>query len=73
MSDMSIDQQPVLEVEAISRSFKGELALDEMSFTVPKASLTAILGSAGAGKTTTLRMIAGLRSAERRVGTECRL
>lgn len=60
MSDMSIDQQPVLEVEAISRSFKGELALDEMSFTVPKASLTAILGSAGAGKTTTLRMIAGL-------------
>lgn len=38
----------------------GPLAVDGISFIVPRGSLTTILGPSGCGKTTTLRMVAGL-------------
>ena len=50
----------VLQVENLSKSFRRKRALDQVSFAVPEASLTVLLGPAGAGKTTTLRCIAGL-------------
>jgi iron(III) transport system ATP-binding protein len=40
----------------------GPLVVKDISFTVPKGTLTTILGPSGCGKTTTLRMIAGLES-----------
>lgn len=51
---------PVLTLENLTKRFRGRIALDDVSFSVPEASLTVILGHAGAGKTTTLRLIAGL-------------
>ena len=51
---------PVLVIDKLTKRFRGKTALDQVSFEVPAASLTVILGSAGAGKTTTLRLIAGL-------------
>jgi multiple sugar transport system ATP-binding protein len=47
-------------VEDLSKSFRNKTALDGVGFAMPEASLTVILGPAGAGKTTTLRLIAGL-------------
>src|SRR5215217_5321277 len=38
------------------------LAVDGISFEVPRGTLTTILGPSGCGKTTTLRMIAGLET-----------
>ena len=38
------------------------LAVRDVSFTVPRGTLTTILGPSGCGKTTTLRMIAGLET-----------
>ena len=38
------------------------LAVNAISFTVPRGTLTTILGPSGCGKTTTLRMIAGLEA-----------
>ncbi|WOB09222.1 ABC transporter ATP-binding protein [Piscinibacter gummiphilus] len=38
------------------------LVVKDISFGVPKGTLTTILGPSGCGKTTTLRMIAGLES-----------
>jgi len=35
-------------------------AVDDISFTVEKGSLAVLLGPAGCGKSTTLRMSAGL-------------
>ena len=52
----------VLRVENLDKSFRGKPALAGVSFAVQEASLTVILGSAGAGKTTTLRIIAGLET-----------
>jgi iron(III) transport system ATP-binding protein len=38
------------------------LAVNHISFAVPRGTLTTILGPSGCGKTTTLRMIAGLET-----------
>lgn len=53
---------PTLSVDKVSKRYRKNVALDEISFEVPAASLTVILGSAGAGKTTTLRLVAGLEN-----------
>lgn len=52
--------EPALRVEALCKSFRKNQALDGVDFDVPEGSLTVLLGAAGAGKTTTLRVIAGL-------------
>ena len=49
-----------LEVCGLSKAFGKNAALNDIGFTVPEGSLTVLLGSAGAGKTTTHRLIAGL-------------
>ncbi|MFC6486393.1 ABC transporter ATP-binding protein [Nitratireductor sp. GCM10026969] len=47
-------------LRGISKSFGGQEALDDVSLTVPHGSLVVLLGPTGAGKTTTLRIVAGL-------------
>ncbi|MEI8326682.1 MAG: ATP-binding cassette domain-containing protein, partial [Betaproteobacteria bacterium] len=42
---------------------QAPLVVQDLSFVVPKGTLTTILGPSGCGKTTTLRMLAGLESA----------
>ncbi len=43
----------------VVRRFGRSLALDGVSFTVPRGSLSALVGENGAGKTTTLSVLAG--------------
>jgi multiple sugar transport system ATP-binding protein len=52
--------EPVLELRSISKNFGGTQALKDVNLVVPHGSLIVLLGPAGAGKTTTLRIIAGL-------------
>jgi sulfate/thiosulfate transport system ATP-binding protein len=49
-----------IEVRSLSKRFGGFVALDDVSVTVPDGSLTALLGPSGGGKSTLLRVIAGL-------------
>lgn len=44
----------------VSKSFGGDIALDDVTMTVPDGSFVVLLGPTGAGKTTTLRMVSGL-------------
>lgn len=44
----------------ITKSFGEDIALSDVSVTVPNGSFVVLLGPTGAGKTTTLRMVAGL-------------
>ncbi len=53
-------QEAILHVEGLCKRFRRNVALDDVGFSIPRASLTVILGPAGAGKTTTLRLLAGL-------------
>ena len=44
----------------VSKSFGEDVALDDLTMTVPDGSFVVLLGPTGAGKTTTLRMVSGL-------------
>ena len=49
-----------IEVKGANKHFGDFAALDNVDFTVPKGSLTSLLGPSGSGKSTLLRAIAGL-------------
>jgi multiple sugar transport system ATP-binding protein len=50
----------VLELSSLSKVFGSMTALENLDLVMPAGSLTVILGPAGAAKTTTLRLVAGL-------------
>jgi ABC-2 type transport system ATP-binding protein len=49
-----------IEVEHLSRRFGAFTAVDDVSFTVRQGEIFGFLGSNGAGKSTTIRMLCGL-------------
>jgi branched-chain amino acid transport system ATP-binding protein len=49
----------LLQVDNISKRFRGLLAVDRLSFEVPEGGIFAVIGPNGAGKTTLFNMIAG--------------
>jgi branched-chain amino acid transport system ATP-binding protein len=51
---------PALEVRELTKSFGGVRAIDNVSFTVPDGSLTAVIGPNGAGKTTVFNLVTDL-------------
>jgi sulfate transport system ATP-binding protein len=51
-----------IEARNITKRFGDFTALDDVSVVVPAGSLTALLGPSGGGKSTLLRIIAGLES-----------
>ena len=53
-----------LEFHQLSKRFGEQQALREVSLTVPECQSLAIIGPSGGGKTTLLRIIAGLESPE---------
>jgi sulfate transport system ATP-binding protein len=58
-----------IEARNITKRFGDFVALDDVSIEVPAGSLTALLGPSGGGKSTLLRIIAGLESPDE--GTVC--
>jgi len=57
---MSVDN--AVEVIDLSKKFGDFVAVDRVSFTIPKGEIFGLLGPNGAGKTTTMRMLCGLLS-----------
>jgi sulfate transport system ATP-binding protein len=53
-----------ISVERLTKSFGSVRAIDEVSFEVPTGDIVALLGPSGGGKSTILRVIAGLESAD---------
>jgi ATPase subunit of ABC transporter with duplicated ATPase domains len=50
---------PAISVARLSRRYRGQSALDHVSFDIEPGSITGLLGRNGAGKTTLLRILAG--------------
>lgn len=53
-----------IDIRGVSKRFGDFVALDDVSLTIPTGQLTALLGPSGGGKSTLLRIIAGLESAD---------
>src|SRR5271169_3623637 len=50
---------PVISVAGLTRHYRGQLALDDVTLDLEPGSITGLLGRNGAGKTTFLRIVAG--------------
>src|SRR5690348_3263488 len=50
--------KPAISVAGLTRRYRGQLALDDVTFDVEAGSITGLLGRNGAGKTTLLRILA---------------
>jgi sulfate transport system ATP-binding protein len=53
-----------IEIAGIGKRFGDFVALEDVNLTIPTGQLTALLGPSGGGKSTLLRIIAGLESAD---------
>ena len=55
-----IQSDPILQVQGLTKKFQSKLAVDSLTFSLPRGSIVGLLGGNGAGKTTTLSMLLGL-------------
>ena len=53
-------QEVLLEARNVTKAFGGVLAVDDLSFGVPRGQLKAIIGPNGAGKTTFFNLVSGI-------------
>ena len=51
---------PLIELKGISKSFGGNIILDDVDLTIHRGEALAVIGPSGTGKSTILRIIAGL-------------
>ncbi len=56
---MSLDINAI-EVRKLTKEYRSRVAVQELTFDVPRGSVVGLLGPNGAGKSTTLRAIVGL-------------
>ena len=52
-------EKTLIDLQGITKSFDGELILDDLSLAIRENSFVTLLGPSGCGKTTTLRIIGG--------------
>jgi ABC-2 type transport system ATP-binding protein len=52
--------EPVVRADRLKKVYMTSMAVDGISFSLPRGSITGLLGGNGAGKTTTIAMLMGL-------------
>jgi len=52
----------ILEIKGLAKSFNGHTVLHDIDLALQPATMTAVVGSSGCGKTTLLRLIAGFET-----------
>lgn len=58
--DDDYEDQPVIEIEGLTKRYGGFYAVDNLNLTVRRGEFMGLLGPNGAGKSTTLKSITGL-------------
>ena len=54
-----MEKTPIIEVQHITKRFKGLTAVKDVSFSIREGAITGMIGPNGAGKSTTFNMICG--------------
>ena len=54
-----MENTPIIEVQRITKRFKGLTAVKDVSFSIREGGITGMIGPNGAGKSTTFNMICG--------------
>ena len=52
--------EPLIELKGISKAFGNNIILDNVDLTIARGEALGIIGPSGTGKSTILRIIAGL-------------
>jgi branched-chain amino acid transport system ATP-binding protein len=55
-----VNGENILEAERVSKIFGGLVAVNDVTFSIPRRSIVSIIGPNGAGKTTFFNMLTGL-------------
>jgi ABC-2 type transport system ATP-binding protein len=56
----TMSTEPTITVERLVKIYKNDIAVNDISFSLKRGTVTALLGANGAGKTTTIATIMGL-------------
>ena len=59
-----MEENYCIKIENISKSYKNQKVLKEISFNVQKGEIFGLLGPSGAGKTTLIRLIMGMEKSD---------
>ena len=57
---MFSDAGSIIHVENVTKRFGNEIAVNNATFDVPRASIFGFIGPSGSGKTTMIRMLTGI-------------
>src|SRR5262249_28033714 len=57
---MRAASDPILRFESVSKTFNGQVVLDNLSLAMHQGEFLTLLGPSGCGQTTSLNLVAGL-------------
>ena len=60
-----MEQTKIIDLKGISKSFDGEVVLDNINLYIRDKEFVTLLGPSGCGKTTTLRIIGGFETPDK--------
>lgn len=52
--------EPIIRAEGLTKQFGDEVAVQDLTFTIPRGKIFGFIGPSGCGKTTTVRLLTGI-------------